>query len=150
MVSSARTELQSKYHQAFSIQQRAVSTASADNNEASAGITVQKRANSPVSADVQENTSLDKHEDQSAVETMETATSAGVSLNSHTTEQGELVETLERVKLSESSQSKSTLNSKEMDNYFLRKQMPKSHYVAILEKSDASSISRKQKFKPNQ
>ncbi|XP_028258117.1 protein GRINL1A [Parambassis ranga] len=149
LLSSARTELQSKYHQAFTVQQRAVSTASADSN--AAGIAVQKRANSPVSADVQEDTSLGKQEDRSAVETMETATSAGVSLNSDTTKHSELVEALERVTLSESSQSKSTLNSKEMDNYFLRKQIPKkSHYVAILEKSEASSISRKQKFKPNQ
>lgn len=165
LVSAARSELQSKYQQAFTIQQRAVSTASAAShqnkqNEAAASDAVQERETSPTSAHMQENPSLDEQQDRfvsrvSAVETMETA-AAGASLNSAGTKGGDLVEALERVTLSESStglgiESKDSLNSRTRDNYFHRTQTPsKPPYMTILEKTDTSSASRRQKFKPNQ
>ncbi|XP_008303278.1 protein GRINL1A [Stegastes partitus] len=166
LVSAARTELQSKYQQAFTNrQQRAVSTAPAAShqkrqNEAAAGDAVQERETSPVSAHVQENTTLDGQQDRfvsraAAVETMETA-AAGASLNSDETKEGDLAEALERVTVSEtstgfSSESKDPLNSRARDNYFLRQQIPKKpHYVTVLEKTETPSAPRKQKFKPNQ
>lgn len=166
LVSAARTELQSKYQQAFTNQQqRAVTTTPAasdqnQQNEIAAGDAVQARDTSPVSTHVQENTALDKQQDQSvsraaAVETMETA-AAGASLNSDGTKEGDLAEALERVTLSEtstglSSESKDPLNSRARDTYFLRNQTPKKpHYVTVLEKTETSSAPRKQKFKPNQ
>ncbi len=165
LVSAARTELQSKYRQAFTMQQRAIPNtpaASRQNrqSEAAAGDVVQERESSPASADVQENNTLGEQQDRlvsvaAAGETMETA-AAGASLNSHETKEGDLVEALERVRLSEtgsgfSSESKGPLNSTARDNYFLRPQIPKKpHYVTVLEKNALTSAPRKQKFKPNQ
>lgn len=165
LVSAARTELQSKYQQAFTMQQRAIPNAPAASrqnrkSEAAVGDAVQERDTSPASADVQENNTLDELQDQfvsrpAVGETMETA-AAGASLNSDETKEGDLVEALERVRLSEtstrfSSESKDPLNSTARDNYFLRKQIPKKpHYVTVLEKTEKTSAPMKQKFKPNQ
>ncbi|XP_040893803.1 protein GRINL1A [Toxotes jaculatrix] len=166
LVSAARTELQSKYKQAFTMQNRAVhnTPASSHHNrqsETAAGDVVHERETSPVSALVQEKPTLDEQQDQfvsraAAGETMETAAAAGASLNSDETKEGDLVEALERVRLSEtstgfSSKSKDLLNSTARDNYFLRKQTPKKpHYVTVLEKTEKISAPRKQKFKTNQ
>ncbi|XP_023256503.1 protein GRINL1A [Seriola lalandi dorsalis] len=165
LVSAARTELQSKYQQAFTMQKHAIPNtpaASRQNRQsaAAAGDVVQERGTSPVSAHVQENTTLDEQQDQfvfraAAGETMETA-AAGASLNSDETKEGDLVEALERVRLSEtstgfSSESKDLLNSMARDNYFLREQTPKKpHYVTVLKKTEKTSAPRRQKFKPNQ
>ncbi|GAA6227803.1 protein GRINL1A [Lates japonicus] len=158
LVSAARTEFQSKYQQAFTMQKRAIPNTPAASHqnrqsEAAVGDVVHERETSPVSAHVQESATLDK--DEAAGETMETA-AAGPSLNSDETKEGDLVKALERVKLSEtstgiSSKSKDPLNSTARDNYFLRKQTPKKpHYVTVLEESEKTSAPRKQKFKPNQ
>ncbi|KAM9366302.1 protein GRINL1A [Symphorus nematophorus] len=160
-VSAARTELQSKYQQAFTMQQRAVSNtpaASCQNrqSDAAAGNAMQT---SPASADVQENKTFNEQQDQfvsraAAGETMETA-AAGASLNSDETKEGDLVEALERVRLSETStgfsgKSKDPLKSTARDNYF-GKQIPKKpHYITVLEKKEMNLTPRKQKFKPNQ
>lgn len=160
LVSAARTELQSKYRQAFTMQQRAPTVHQNTQNrksEAAAGDVVWERETSPA-VDVQENKSLDGQQDPfvsrvAAVETMETA-AAGASLNSDETKEGDLVEALERVRLSEtssgfSSESKDPLNSTARDNYF-QKIPKKPHYVTILENTEKTSAARKQKFKPNQ
>lgn len=165
LVSAARTELQSKYQQAFTMQQRAVlntptSSYQKRQSEAAAGDAVQERETSPVSTHLQESTTLDEQKDQfvsrvAADETMETA-AAGASLNSDQTKESDLVEALERVRLSEtssgfSSESKDPLNSTARDNYFLRKETPrKPPYLTVLEKTETTSAPRKQKFKPNQ
>ncbi|XP_044052470.1 protein GRINL1A [Siniperca chuatsi] len=165
LVFAARTELQSKYQQAFTMQQRAISNTPAASHqnrlsEAAASNAMHEMETSPASADVQENNSLDKQQDQfvsrvAAGETMETA-AAGASLNTDETKEGDLVEALERVRLSEtctdfSSKSKDPLNSTARDNYFLRKQIPKKpHYVTVLERTENTSAPRRQKFKPNQ
>lgn len=162
LVSAARTELHSKYQQAFTMQQHAaLSTPAASHQnrqrEAAAGDAMQEKETSPASANVKEN---NEQQDQfvstaAADETMETA-AAGASLNYDQRKEGDLVEALERVRLSEtstgfSSGSKDPLNSTARDNYFLRKQMPKkTHYVTVLEKTEKTSAPRKQKFKPNQ
>uniref|UniRef100_A0AAQ4QXJ8 RNA polymerase II subunit M n=1 Tax=Gasterosteus aculeatus aculeatus TaxID=481459 RepID=A0AAQ4QXJ8_GASAC len=156
--SVARTQLQTKYQQAFLLQQRAIPnspTASQPNrqSEAAAGDAV------PVSAHRLENTS-DEQQDQSvsraaAGETIEMA-AAGASLNSDETKEDDLVEALGRVKLSETSsgfitESKDPLNSTARDNYFLVKEGPKTpHYVTVLERTEKTSARGKLKFKPNQ
>lgn len=147
------------------MQQRAVPNTPAATHqnrqsEAAVGDAAQQRETSPASAHVQENNTLDEQQHQfvsgaAAVETMEMA-AAGASLNSDETKEGDLVEALERVRLSEtssgfSSESKDPLNSTARDNYFLRQQIPKKpHYVTVLEKTEKNSAPRKQKFKPNQ
>ncbi|XP_036952007.1 protein GRINL1A [Acanthopagrus latus] len=147
LVSAARTELQSKYQQAFTMQQRAVPAPEVKT--------------SPASADGQQNNkTVDEQSEQfffraAAGETMETS-AAGVSLNSDETKEGDLVEALGRVRLSEtssgfSSESKEPLNSTARDNYFFKEQIPKKpNYVTVLEKTERTSPLRKQKFKPNQ
>ncbi|KAL6113125.1 myzap [Pungitius sinensis] len=156
--SVARTELQTKYQQAFLLQQRAIPNSPAAShqnrqNEAGAEDVV------PVSAHMLENT-LDEQRDQTvsiaaAGETIEMA-AAGASLNSEETKEDDLVEALGRVKLSETSsgfttESKKPLNSTARDNYFLVKEGPKTpHYVTVLERTEKTSALRKLKFKPNQ
>ncbi|XP_044204759.1 protein GRINL1A [Thunnus albacares] len=162
LVSAARAELQSKYQQAFTMQQRAIQNAPvAGQSEAAADNTVQEKDPSPVSIHVQENHTLDKRQQQfvsqaAAVETMETA-AAGASLNSDGTKESDLVEALERVRLSEtastgfSSKTKDPLKSTAKDNDSLSKQIPKKpHYVTVVEKTEKTSAPGKQKFKPNQ
>uniref|UniRef100_A0A3Q3FAY0 RNA polymerase II subunit M n=1 Tax=Kryptolebias marmoratus TaxID=37003 RepID=A0A3Q3FAY0_KRYMA len=158
LVSAARSEFQSKYQQAF--QQRAVSTASAGSNQnkdrdAAAGDATRDRETSSVSVRVQEDATLDMREDRrvsSAAEDMVMA-AAGAPLNSEETKEGELVEALDRVSLSETDvgESKDQISVKAKDNYFLQKQPPKKpHYVTVLEKTETSTDPRRQKFKPNQ
>lgn len=164
LVSAARTELQSKYQHAFTTQQRAVPETSAGTHhneqcEAAAGNAMQEGESSPASADAQEN-NLDEKPGQFSFggatgETMETTT-AGAPLNSDETKDSDLVEALERVRLSGSStafnmESKDPLNSTGRDNYFFKKQtLKKPPYVAVLEKSEKTPTSRKQRFKLNQ
>lgn len=160
LVLAARTELQSKYRQAFTVQQRVVSATPGSPQQNRQNDLAQEMESSPVSAHVHEKITLDDKQDgvvsgQAAGETMETA-AAGASLNSHETKEGDLAEALERVTLSEastgfSSESKDPLNSRATDNYFLRKQIAKKpHYLTVLEKTETSSGPRKQKFKLNQ
>ncbi|XP_026024751.1 protein GRINL1A [Astatotilapia calliptera] len=164
LVSVARTELQSKYQQAFAHRRAASITPAASHqnrqHDAAAGDVAQESETSPASAQVQENHTLDEQREPfvsgaTAVETMETV-ARGASLNSDETKEGDLVEALERVTLSGtttggSSVSKEPLNSSARDNYFLRKQPPKKpHYITVLEKTEKSAAPRKQKFKPNQ
>ncbi|XP_054892728.1 protein GRINL1A [Poeciliopsis prolifica] len=139
LMSAARAELQSKYHQAFSSQHRAAPLTSAashlnEENEGAAG-------------DGTQDTSLDKQQDQ-RVSTAETA-----AVNSDHTKESELVDALDRVTLSEESTDKfnEQLNSKAKNNYFLVKQPAKKpHYITVLEKTKRSAAPKKQKFKPNQ
>lgn len=164
LVAAARTELQSKYQQAFTMQQRAVPRPAGlyqnKQSEAAAGNVMQERESLSDPTDVRENNRLDEKQNQfvsgaAAGETMETA-AAGASLNSNRTKEGDLVEALERVSVSEtsfgfSSESKDHLNSRGKDNYFFRKQEPKQpHYVTVLEKTEKTPAPRRQKFKPNQ
>lgn len=165
LASVARTELQSKYQQAFTVQQRSALNASATSHqstqsEAAASDGVEERETSPVSAHVHKSTTLDEQKAQfvsrvAACETMETA-AAGASMNSDQTKEGDLVEALERVRLSETrsgfgGESKDPFHSTARDNHFLRKDKSnKSHYVTILEKTEITSAPMKHKFKPNQ
>lgn len=148
LVSAARTELQSKYQQAFTRQQCAT------------GDMIQENDVSPDAAHAQEHNTLDEQQEQrisgtTAEDTMKMG--AGASLNSDETKEGDLVEALERVRLSKtastgsSSGTKDPLKSTPKDNYFLRKQIPdRPHYLTVLEKTETLSASVKQKFKPNQ
>ncbi|KAM3877010.1 protein GRINL1A [Diretmus argenteus] len=166
MLSSARTELQSKYQQAFTSQLPAIHNSPGTSNQSRQGEdaavdVVQMKEASPVSAHVQESNTLDEQKGQfvstvAAGETMETD-AAGASLNLDETKESDLVEALERVKLSEtastgfSRESKESLNSSATDNFFLGKQPPKKpHYISVLEKTEKVSATRRQKFKPNQ
>lgn len=127
-------------------------------SEAARSDVMQGRKTSPASDDAQESGSLENEQCRfvSSVapgETMETA-AAGASLNSDGTKEDDLVEALERVRMSEtgtglSNDSKNLLNSTTRDNYFLRKETPnKPHYLAVLEKTEKTS--GKHKFKTNQ
>ncbi|XP_041645146.1 protein GRINL1A isoform X1 [Cheilinus undulatus] len=165
LVSAARTEFQSKYKQAFTMQQRAPPSKAATSqqirqSDAAAGDDAfQDRLSSPASTRTHEKDTLDEQQDQfvsraAAGETMETA-AAGASLNSEETKEGDLVEALERVRLSETStgfsgKSKDPIKSTARDNYSLKEQPKKPHYVTVLEKTEKTSAPRKQKFKPNQ
>ncbi|XP_029000653.1 protein GRINL1A [Betta splendens] len=143
LVCAAATELQSKYQQAFIRQQRAVL-----NTPASASDAVQEKRTSPVSTHVQESAASDEQHDQlvsraTAGETMEMAAAA---LNSGHTKESDLVEALERVRLSETSSGYSSASKD-----FLRQAPPsKPHYLSVLEKTEKTSAPKKEKFKPNQ
>ncbi|KAG7482937.1 GRINL1A [Solea senegalensis] len=163
LASAARTELQSKYQQAFSMQKCAVPNSPAASNqsrqsESAAGSVLHDMEASPVVAHEQEKTAVDEQQDQflsraAAGETMET-TAAGASVNCEETKEGDLVEALERVRVSETglrSESKEPLHSTGRDSYFLRKQTPKKpHYVTVLERTEKTSSPRRQPFKTNQ
>lgn len=160
LVSAAWTELQ--YQQPFANQQHAASIAPAASHQNRQNVAVaddapQEMVTSPVSAQVHENHTLEEQQDllvsgAAAAESMEMAAD-GASLNADKTKDGDLVEALERVTLSEtttggSSESKDPLNSR--DNYFLRKQPPtKPHYITVLENKEKFPAPMKQKFKPN-
>lgn len=166
LASAAKTDLESKYRRAFTMQQHAVlntPTGSLQNKQrdAAAGDALQERDPVPASPDVQGNSSLEEKQDQfvsrePADVAMETAAAVGASLNSDETKEGDLVEALERVGLSQSntdfsSESVHSVNSVGRDNYFFRKQSPnKPHYLTVLEKTEKIPVSRKQQFKTNQ
>lgn len=116
LVSAAKTEFQSKYKQAFTMQQRSV------HNTSAAGDFTQK--NPP---------------DESAMTVIHKT-----SLNSDHPPETELVETLERVRLSNGS-----LDNKTTDNYFAKTpSLPR--YISVIEKPEQNPSSRKSKFKTNQ
>ncbi|XP_078139525.1 protein GRINL1A isoform X2 [Centroberyx gerrardi] len=162
MLSCARSELQSKYQQAFTSRQPAVHDTPGTSHQnrkgdAAAVDMVQEKETSPVSAHVQNNKQQGQFVSRAAAgETMETV-SAGASLNSDETKESDLAEALERVRLSEtastgfSREAKDPSNSTATDNFFLGKQTPKKpHYIEVLEKTEKISATRKQKFKLNQ
>lgn len=130
LVSAARTEIQSKYQQAFTSQHRPV-----HNNTAAGGSTQEDRGSAVVPVEDLDQT----HLDGSAVVVMHPT-----SLKSDHTTEAELVEALGRVKL-----GKGSNNNKATDNYFVK---PPSvpHYLTVIEKNEKSSSSRKSKFKTNQ
>ncbi|TNN87497.1 DNA-directed RNA polymerase II subunit GRINL1A [Liparis tanakae] len=144
LASAARTEFQSKYQQAFLSRQHA----------AASGDAVQEEETSPVSDQMLENT-LDEQQDPlvssaAAGETMETA-AAGDSLNNDETKESDLAEALGRIKLSETSSSSSnkfrdSLNSTARDTYVPNKP----NYLTVLERTENTSVIRRQQFKPNQ
>uniref|UniRef100_UPI003AAB57A5 protein GRINL1A n=1 Tax=Centroberyx gerrardi TaxID=166262 RepID=UPI003AAB57A5 len=161
MLSCARSELQSKYQQAFTSRQPAVHDTPGTSHQnrkgdAAAVDMVQEKETSPVSAHVQNNKQQGQFVSRAAAgETMETV-SAGASLNSDETKESDLAEALERVRLSEtastgfSREAKDPSNSTATDNFFLGKQTPKKpHYIEVLEKTEKISATRKQKFKLN-
>ncbi|XP_068597643.1 myosin-9-like [Brachionichthys hirsutus] len=162
-VSPAKTELQSKYQQAFTNRQPAIPNTPAASHQSTPSEAVicnvmQGKRSSPASDAAQENMSLDEEHGEfvSTVhprETVETA-APGASLNSNETKEADLVEALEMVSMSETSpgfsnESKEPSNNTRRDNYFLRKGMPqKPHYVTVLEKTEMTPP--KQRFKTNQ
>lgn len=155
LVFAARNELQSKYLQAFTMQQRPAASHQEGQTGEAEGDGMQK--SSAVKADVQETSSKDVQlgqfvSSEAAGEAIAVA-APGESVNSADTKEGTLVEALKRVRLSESSARGSTeqSNSPGRDNYFLKTQIPKkAHYVTVLEKTEKSPAPSKQKFKPNQ
>ncbi|KAK5610889.1 hypothetical protein CRENBAI_024859 [Crenichthys baileyi] len=120
LVSGARAELLSEYHQAFSYQQRAVPLTSeaACLNEESEGA---------AGDDTQEgvNTSLDKQQDQcvSTVEIMKTA-GDGDPLNCDQTKESKLEEAMDRVSLSETSAEKTETSAAPKKHKFRPNQLP--------------------------
>uniref|UniRef100_A0A3Q3X0Q5 Uncharacterized protein n=1 Tax=Mola mola TaxID=94237 RepID=A0A3Q3X0Q5_MOLML len=126
VVCAARTELQSKYQQAFTMQQRAIPNTPAASH--------QIKQSDAAAADVQENTSLDEKQAQFV-----STVAAGAPLNANETKEGDLAVALERMRLSESrfsSKSKHPLHSTGRDNVFAKQVPKKPHYITILEKSE--------------
>ncbi|KAM9764625.1 protein GRINL1A [Menidia menidia] len=154
LVSSAKTEFQSKYQQSFTSQQCAVSPAPAPphqdrNSQDAAGGAAPMDQTSPVSANLQDSTTVAMQHEQ----VVSSPATVGACLNSDETKEDALVEALDRVTLSETSteESKGHLNHGARDNYFSGQQpSQKPHYMTVLENSDKLSGLRKQKFKPNQ
>ncbi|XP_068431668.1 protein GRINL1A [Clinocottus analis] len=150
LVFVGRTELQSKYQQAFNLRQHANQNRQSDT---ATGDGVQEKETSPVCAHMLENT-VDKQHGQfvsSAAdgETTEMA-AAGDSVTDETKE-FDLVGALCRIKLSETSSSfsntfKDPLNSTPKDNYLPKKP----HYVTVLERTEKNSALRKQQSKLNE
>lgn len=149
LVSASATVLQSKYQQAFTMQQRAVLNTPA--SASAAGGAVQEKRASPAPAHVQESSTLDEPSVQfvsgaTPGESMEMAAAAEAPLNSGQTKESDLVEALEGVRLSETS---SGFSSASKD--FLRQTTPsKPHYFSVLEKMEKTLAPRKEKFKTNQ
>lgn len=154
LVFAARTQLQSKYQQAFfSGEKRLVLNKPAfsnpNTNEPASGNEVNERQSFPVSAQ-QEKTTVDVLVARET-EIMETG-SLEPSQGSEETIESDLAGALEKVRLSEtSSKSKESPNCKERQNYFLKTHSPKKpHYVTILERTEKASGPGRQKFKLNQ
>lgn len=156
LASAARTELQSKYQRAFTVRQCADLGAPATSqtntqSEAAAIDAMQEGVSLAVSAEVQGKTRLDENQDhfvssEVSGETMETM-AAGASLNSDVTKEGDLVEALERVRLSKSgSEPRGHRESTGRGNFSSNKP----HYVTLLERTQKTPEHRRQKFKTNQ
>uniref|UniRef100_A0A3P9IYR7 RNA polymerase II subunit M n=1 Tax=Oryzias latipes TaxID=8090 RepID=A0A3P9IYR7_ORYLA len=143
LLSATRSDLQSKYQQAFSSQQRGV-TSSAPSYQNEEGEDSRGTESTPDLAPTKKNATLEKQMDTSAAEP---------SVKSEEIKESELVEALDRVQVSNSNtgKSKEAFNSKATTNYFLQKQTPKKpHYIAVLNRGESSSHAIRQKFKPNQ
>lgn len=164
MLSSVRTELESKYRQAFTLQQHGMhdkpgtSPQNKLGEDAACGV-VTETDTSPVSRNAQETTAVNGQQEHfvsrmAAGETMETV-AAGASHDG--TKGSDLVEAMERVSLSDhtstesSRPSKDTLNSTATENFFIGKQpQKKPHYIEVLERTEGNAATMKQRFKPNQ
>lgn len=145
LVSAATEEFQSRYQQAFTAQRRGI-----QNTPEATGSVVQERQTSPVSTHMQE-TNKDKQQDQLVCQ----GAALGASLTSAGTNEADLVDAMERVRLSEtahvSSGTKEPSKSTGSDNYFLRTQTPKKpHHVTVLERTEKLPAPVKQKFRTNQ
>lgn len=155
--SAARTELQSKYQRAFTVRQRAGGSGAPaapqtnTQSEAAAIDAVQEGVSSAPSAEVQGKTRLDENQghfvsSEVSGETMETI-SAGASFNSDVTKEGDLVEALERVRLSETGAEPGDRGESTGRGNFSSN---KPHYVTVLERAQKTPEHRRQKFKTNQ
>ncbi|KAM6980625.1 protein GRINL1A [Aplochiton taeniatus] len=150
LLSSVRTEFQSKYQQAFAERQHAVCNTT--------GVSQLETNAVSLSSSTQKTNILDQPQDrtaseESANETMDTVGDAGASLNS----EKDITEALQRVRLSDhtstgsSEASKVKLNSTAPINPFFGKQpQKKPHYMEVLERTEKKSSPRRPKFKPNQ
>lgn len=145
---SAGTDLQSKYQQAFSLQNSAMSPQNRPGEGAAAAI---------VDFAQEMDTSHTPDPDSCGVTVgAEETPGAGGSSGPSVTGERDLVQAMEMITLSNDTsstrESKDALNSNaERDNFFLRKQPPmKPHYLEVLENSERISVHRRQKFKPNQ
>lgn len=124
LVSVTMMELESKYHQAFTSQQRTVHNTSAGS----------------ASGDVKQDSQITDQKLQRI--------SDRLALNNSYTQQTQLVEALGRVSISVES---STEIKNTSDNCFEKTHPPtKPHYISVIEKTEKTPTSRKTKFKPNQ
>lgn len=149
LLSAARTEFQSKYYKAFTMQQRAVHNTI---SVSVAGDEIREREGSPVVAHLQKTEPEESVLCPASDVTMET-TASGAFLNSKNSQDTELVEALERVTLcsGSSAETKKASNNKATDNYFLKTQQPtKAHYFSVIERTEKDPSPKKPKFKPNQ
>uniref|UniRef100_A0A8C8EV67 RNA polymerase II subunit M n=1 Tax=Oncorhynchus tshawytscha TaxID=74940 RepID=A0A8C8EV67_ONCTS len=169
MLSSVRTELQSKYQQALTQRPRgSQNKPGTSQHRRQAGDTapgnVQELDISPLSPNVQESKTVDTLKEDgvskiSAAGTMNMAQAgddAEVSPDSDRTKESDLAEALQRVTLSDHSTGssgslKDTFNRPATGNPFLGRQpQKKPHYIEVLERTEKDPVTRRQKYKPNQ
>lgn len=169
MLSSVRTELQSKYQQALTQRPRgSQNKPGTSQHRRQAGDTapgnVQELDVSPLSPNVQESKTVDTLKEDSvskisAAGTMNMAQAgddAEVSPDSDRTKESDLAEALQRVTLSDHSTGssgslKDTFNRPATGNPFLGRQpQKKPHYIEVLERTEKDPVTRRQKYKPNQ
>ncbi|XP_038825068.1 early endosome antigen 1-like [Salvelinus namaycush] len=169
MLSSVRTELQSKYQQTLTQRQHgSQNKPETSQHRRQAGDTapgnVQELDVSPLSPNVQKSKTVDTRQEDSvskvsAAETMEMAQAggdAGASLDSDRTKESDLAEALQRVTLSDhstgsSGSPKDTFNRSATGNPFLGRQpQKKPHYIEVLARTEKDPAMRRQKYKPNQ
>ncbi|KAJ8247880.1 hypothetical protein GJAV_G00251610 [Gymnothorax javanicus] len=165
MLSSARTEFQSKYQQALSQRQPGIHTEAPKPLSDLTEEVSQGSSSTPKTAN-QQNIQLKAPLTDSNVSAMElnnpavvsmvmvSNASVGSTLASDTTEENELVDALEKVSLAGGAVSPSSMSAAERGdgrgaNPFCSKQK-KPHYIDVLEKSERSEPIRKPKFKPCQ
>ncbi|XP_028292324.1 protein GRINL1A [Gouania willdenowi] len=150
-VSDARAELQSMHKQAFAVQRLVASSKSAagqQNQEGDTRNAVHENTASTASPHVLDDTRMDEqqHCSVSSAATVDTMVMAAEpSMNSDGATKS-LVKALERVTLDETGAE--TEEGTVGESYSIKEKKP--HYVTVLEKTEKSAASRKQKFKPNQ
>lgn len=148
MLSSVRTEFQSKYQQAFSQQRHDLCNTT--------GVSHLQTNAVPLSHSTQKTSTLDQPQECTASNTSACETTVGdsrASLNSEC----DITEALQRVSLSDQTStgspgaSKVKFNGTVPINPFLGKQpQKKPHYMEVLERTEKTPSPRRPKFKPNQ
>ncbi|XP_061102548.1 protein GRINL1A [Conger conger] len=162
MLSSVRTEFQSKYQQALSQRQHGnpTDTPNVPLSETSFSVPTRQSMNRQdflLKAPPADNAVSAADLNEPAVVSMETASDGRAELSAAAarTEEKDLVEALGKVTLTDGAAAPSRLSGAESsdctgdDPFRGKPPQKKPHYIDVLEKSEKSAATRKPKFKPN-
>lgn len=158
---TVRTELQSKYQQALTHRQPALPGTSHQSRQDgdTALENVQEMDVSTLSPHVLEVNGTDEQQVNTVLPKLSSAGTdpaggdARAPLNSDRTKEGDLVEALQRVSLSEHASAASTGSPEDKATGFPRygrQPLKKPHYIEVLEKTEKNVYTTRHKFKPNQ